>query len=100
MPQSTLTWLRFITPGIIVGVFIGLLGAITQLWPKWKPGNLNDGLYSLSVILPAGVYYLTPLRGRVNSKFHKDISKNIRDRIVKISGLPDAPEIYTWKALR
>lgn len=100
MSQSTLTWLRFVTPGILVLLFIGILGAVTGLWPMWQPGDWKDTSYSISVIIPAGIYYLTPVRDRMNRYFFRKISKNIRDRLVQISELPDLPDVYTWKALR
>jgi len=84
----------------LVLIFAGLLGQITGLWPSLWPQKLEDAISYSIVIIPAAIYYLTPLRDWANRKFFQDISENIRSKIVQISTLQDEPTVYTWKAIR
>jgi hypothetical protein len=77
MSQSTLKWLRFATPGVIILVFYAILGKLTGLWLVSLPGNLKDALPSATVLIPAGVYYLLPFRTWANRKYFDSVSENL-----------------------
>jgi hypothetical protein len=100
MSQTTLKWLRFAVPGLIILLFSFILGKITGLWSMPLPTNLKDVLPTLSVILPAGVYYLTPFRTWANRRYFNAVSGNIRSNLLRISGLCDKPTTYSWQAIR
>jgi hypothetical protein len=100
MSQSTLKWLRFATPGVIILVFHAILGRLTGLWLVSLPGNLKDALPSATVLIPAGVYYLLPFRTWANRKYFDAVSENLRSKMIRASGLSGDPVTYTWKALR
>jgi hypothetical protein len=100
MSQSTLKWLRFATPGVIILVFHAILGRLTGLWLVSFPDNLKDALPSATVLIPAGVYYLLPFRTWANRRYFDAVSENLRSKMVRASGLADDPIMYTWKALR
>jgi hypothetical protein len=100
MTQDIQKWLRFVTPGLIILIFAGLLGWITGLSPFYWPNKWSDAASSLTVLIPAGIYYLTPLRDKANRKFFTSVTENLRSNLVRISGLQDDPATYTWKAVR
>jgi hypothetical protein len=80
--------------------FFAILGRLTDLWSVSFPDKPKDALLSMSVIIPAGVYYLTPFRSWANRKYFDRVSENLRANMVRISGLGDEPYLYTWRALR
>jgi len=98
MSQTTLEWLRFATPGAIIVICFVLLGRITELWAAPLPEKLLSS--SLTIIVPAGVYYLTPFRKWANQRFFDSVGENLRAKMVSISQLADEPTIYTWQVLR
>jgi hypothetical protein len=75
-------------------------GQVTHLWSMPGLDKVKDALPSLSVIIPAGVYYLTPFRRWANQRYFGSVSENLRVNMVRISGLCDVPTVYTWRALR
>lgn len=79
-------------------ICFALLGRITDLWAAPLPEKLLSS--SLTIIIPAGVYYLTPFRDWANRRFFDTVSENLRAKMVSISQLADEPTIYTWQALR
>ena len=92
------TW-RFIAPAVLIILFAALVGWITGLAQIPLP-SASKGSYSLSLLIPGLLYYITPLRSLLNDPHHSKLVEHIRSRMVGIAGVPDRPEKYTWKALR
>ncbi|MEA5470175.1 hypothetical protein [Spirulina sp. 06S082] len=99
MSLETQKWLRFITPGILIILFGIFLGRVTGLWKFAFPSDFKEASVSLVFIIPAAVYYLTPLRSYANGKFFDEISENLRSEIVRISEFEDG-EYFNWKSVR
>lgn len=100
MAIFVLKTLRYVTPGFLILIMGGVLGTATELWPGYWPENPEQASKSLGLLSPAGVYYLTPLRSWANRSYHADIAEHLRGGLIKIAGLTDNPEIYSWKAIR
>ncbi len=100
MSQENLKWMRFITPAIIILLFWSIAGTVTDLWDPIWPETPEQWKASTLYVILALIYYLTPLRKLSNKLFFKDITENIRAKLVKISGTEDNKELYSWKSLR
>lgn len=101
MSVETLQWLRWITPGVIIVFFTGVLGQLTGMWSTLdihSPIDIEKP--TLSVIIPAAIYYLTPLRTWSNQHYFNKISEHLRMRLLQIANIPDDPKKYTWKTMR
>lgn len=90
---------RLIAPAVLIIVFAALLAWLTGIGTVPLP-DLNKGSYSLSLLVPGLLYYITPLRSLLNDPHHSRLVEHIRVRMVSIADVPDRPEAYTWKALR
>ncbi|WP_292588618.1 hypothetical protein, partial [Mesorhizobium sp.] len=69
MSLSLQKWLRFVTPGFLILVFSWFLGKATGLWGFQLPEKPQEALPTLTVLIPAAIYYLTPLRSSSNQKY-------------------------------
>jgi hypothetical protein len=99
MTIDTLKHLRRITPAAIIIVYSLVLGQIIGWW-KFPLPKLSD-LGEMPVPIIIGLlYYITPLRERVNSVHHNLIIELLRSKIVSITGRPDNADLYTWKRLK
>lgn len=80
-------------------VYWGLFGKIVGLWTTPIPDFSKDYLLPI-VVVPAVIYYITPLRKLVNAPHHRRVDENLRRGLVSIAGYPDRVDKYTWKSLR
>lgn len=99
MELGILKIIRLIVPAAIIIVFAKLLGFITGWWTTTIP-DFEKAQYIPSVIVPAVIYYITPLRQWINAPHHRRISEKLRSGLVQITGYPDQQDKYTWKKLR
>ena len=99
MTIGYLKLVRFVVPAALVLVFGKILGFFTGWWTTSLP-DFEKSQYLPSVIIPAAIYYVTPLRRWTNGFHHKRISEALRVGLVRITGYEDRPDKYTWKALR
>jgi hypothetical protein len=99
MTKDTLKHLRNITPGIIITVYFAVLGQITGLWNFPVP-NLADIEKAPIPIIIGFLYYVSPLRDRINSAHHKYVIELLRSKLVDISGLPDNRNLYPWNLVK
>lgn len=100
MNQSTLKWLRLITPGIIILVFSLLLGNATGLWTFALPSSIAELKKSLIIIVIGGIYYMLPIRKWFNKKYFNEVTENLRSGLVQISGLRDDQDALSWRSIR
>lgn len=100
MTLDTLNHLRKVTPVAIILAFTFLLGYTTNTWtmsvPTWD--SIEKG--GVGVIFIALVYYISPLRDRMNKQHHKRITDLLRLRLVQLSGKADNPDLYKWRTLK
>jgi hypothetical protein len=99
MTKDTLKHLRNITPGIIITVYFAVLGQITGLWNFPVP-NLADIEKAPIPIIIGFLYYVSPLRDRINSAHHKYVIELLRSKLVDISVLPDNRNLYPWNLVK
>jgi hypothetical protein len=99
MTIGTLKHLRRIVPAGIIIVYSIVLGQIIGWW-KFPLPKLSD-LGEMPVPIIIGLlYYVTPLRERINAVHHNLIKELLRSKIVSITGRPDNSDFYTWKRLK
>jgi hypothetical protein len=96
---ATLKLARFIVPGVIATLYAAFFGYLTDLW-SFKTPTPENALRSIFCIVPAILYYVTPLRHYINKPHHDNITEHIRTQLVGVSGRIDDPEKYSWKILR
>jgi cytochrome c biogenesis protein CcdA len=90
---------RFIAPAVIILIYAKLLGWFTGWWITTLPDFTKAASLPV-VVIPAALYYITPLRRWINAPHHKQVTERLRRGLVSISGYPDQVERYTWKKLR
>jgi hypothetical protein len=96
---ETLNHLRFIAPGIIAICFAAILGWLSGMWSIKVP-ELKDAATLLVFLLPAALYYVTPVRTLVN-KLHADrITNNIVDQFVRIGRGVENEGRYQWSQIK
>lgn len=101
MSISTVNFLRFIVPSILTLVYWSIwvwliTGRNTQL------PDLSKAQYSPVIIFIALVYYILPLRKKLNEPSHRRIIENLRLRILQIAGVEGKKdeEKYSWKRIK
>lgn len=99
MSLSQLMLVRFIVPAALMLLYAKLLGAMTGLWSTPLP-DFEKSSYLPIIVIPAVIYYVTPLRKWTNAYHHKRIVDRLRVGLVQITGYPDREDRYTWKKLR
>jgi hypothetical protein len=99
MAIGVLKLVRFIIPAALIILFSKLLGFVTGWWTTVLP-DFEKSQYLPSVIVPAAIYYITPLRRWTNTPHHKRITEHLRRGLVQIAGYADREDKYTWKKLR
>ena len=99
MPLSFLKSLRVFIPAALILVYWSLLGKIVGLWKISIPDFSKD-YYTSVMIVPAAIYYITPLRKWINAPYHNRVVSNLRVGLVNVAGYSDKPNVYTWKSLR
>jgi hypothetical protein len=90
---------RFVVPAALILLFAKLLGFLTGWWTTTLP-DFEKSQYLPSVIIPAVIYYITPLRRWTNAPHHRRVTERLRSGMVQISGYPDQETKYTWKKMR
>jgi hypothetical protein len=90
---------RLFVPAALILVYWSLFGKIVGLWALQIPDFSKD-YYLPIIIIPAALYYVTPLRTWANARYHKRVTENLRAGLVRIAGYSDDPDAYTWKRLR
>jgi hypothetical protein len=96
---ATLKLARLIIPGVIAAIYAALFGYLTDLWSFHIP-KIEDALNSLFFIIPAILYYVTPVRRYINKPHHNTINEHIRRGLVGVSERADQPDKYSWKVIR
>ncbi len=99
MTKDTLKRLRTITPGVIVAVYFVILGQITGLWNFPVPNIVDLEKAPIPIIIGL-LYYILPLRSRINSIHHNQIIELLRYKLVKIAGVPDNLNLYKWSVVK
>jgi hypothetical protein len=99
MAIGLLKLVRFVVPAALLILFSKLLGFVTGWWTTVLP-DFEKSQYLPSVIIPAAIYYITPLRRWTNAPHHNRITERLRSGLVQITGYPDRKDRYTWKKLR
>ncbi len=99
MAITLLKFIRFVVPAAIILFFTKLLGIFTGLWNTTLP-DFEKSQYLPVVVIPAALYYITPLRRWANAPHHRRITERLRVGLVNITGYEDQPERYTWEKLR
>lgn len=100
MSLSTLRFIRFFAPAIILVVLTYVLAKMLGIRSADVPVSFNDLGYNLSYLVIAAFYDFTPLRSLAHEPFLVDVNETIRARLVSISGLPDHPTKFAWKRVR
>lgn len=100
MSLSTLRFIRFFAPAVILVVLTYVLAKMLRITPADVPVSFNDLGYNLSYLVIAAIYDFTPLRDFAYRPFLADIDERIRARLVVISGLPDDPRKFAWKRVQ
>ena len=99
MTLNTMQIWRWITPAVLIIVYGAVIWFIVLGTFPSLP-DFSKAPYLVSVVVPAALYYITPLRAWVNRSAHERITENLRAGMVSISGYEDKPEKYTWLSLR
>lgn len=99
MTLNTMQIWRWITPAVLIIVYSAVIWFIVLGTFPSLP-DFSKAPYLVSVVVPAALYYITPLRAWVNRSAHERITENLRAGMVSISGYDDKPEKYTWLSLR
>ena len=99
MAIGLLKLVRFIVPAALILLFAKLLGLLTGWWTTTLP-DFEKSQYLPIIVIPAAIYYITPLRRWTNAPHHKRIAERLRSGLVQMTGYPDRKEIYTWDKLR
>jgi hypothetical protein len=99
MAIGLLKLVRFLVPAALILIFGKLLGFLTGWWTTTLP-DFEKSQYLPSIVIPAAIYYITPLRRWTNAPHHRRITERLRSGLVKITGYPDREDKYTWEKLR
>ncbi|MER9445189.1 hypothetical protein NKI79_28185 [Mesorhizobium sp. M0340] len=99
MTLNTMQIWRLLVPAVLIIVYGAaawsiLMGRFLQM------PDFSKAPYLVGVVVPAALYYVTPLRTWVNKGQHERIAENLRAGMVRIAGYEDKPDKYTWVNLR
>jgi len=97
MSSSTLSFIRFFAPAVILVVLVYMVGKILGLTKEEVPVSVNDLGYNLGYLIIAAIYQYLPIRGWAYKPFRENIDERIRLRLIAISGVSDDPEKLSWK---
>jgi hypothetical protein len=87
MNISLLKLVRFVVPAALALIFLKALGFATGLWTTTLP-DFEKSQYLPIIMVPAALYYITPLRSLINAPHHKRIEQRLRLGLIQISGYP------------
>lgn len=99
MSLGLLKLVRFLIPAALILSFTKLLGFFTGWWTTTLP-DFSKGEYLPAVVVPAVLYYVTPLRRWINAPHHTQVTERLRSGLVTITGYQDKTDRYSWKNLR
>lgn len=97
MSRSTLRFIRFFAPAVILVVLAYATAKILRLTSEDMPVSVNDLGYNPSYLIIAAMYQYLPVREWAHRPFREKIDERIRTRLVDISGLPDNQTNFSWK---
>lgn len=100
MVLHTLKQLRIVVPGFIILLAAATLGVFTGLWKIELPKTWAEAQKLLVVVILGAVYYVLPIRESANRRYFETVNDHLRAGLVRISGFPDEPDVFSWKALR
>jgi hypothetical protein len=98
--RSTLRFIRFFAPAVILVVLAYATAKILKLTSEDMPVSVNDLGYNLGYLIIAAIYQYLPVRDWAYRPFREDIDERIRTRLVAISGLTDLPTKFSWNRVR
>lgn len=96
MSRSTLHFIRFLAPAVILVVLSYALAKVMKFTSDDVPVNVNDLGYNLSYLILAAIYQFLPIRRWAFDPFLVDIDSRIRLRLILISGSPDDRVKFHW----
>ncbi|RUV80882.1 MAG: hypothetical protein E5Y35_04305 [Mesorhizobium sp.] len=99
MTLNTMQIWRWFTPAALIIVYGAVIWFILMGTFPGLP-DFSKVPYLIGVVVPAALYYITPLRTWVNKGSHERVTENLRAGMVKIAGYEDKPDKYTWPGLR
>lgn len=100
MTLSTLRFVRFFAPALILVVLSYGIAKILRVTTADIPVSFNDLGYNLSYVILAAIYEFLPLRKIAYAPFRDDIDERIRARMVAISGFTDDPAKFAWSRVK
>ncbi len=99
MTLNTLKIWRLLVPGALI-VLYGVLLSYLLFGTAWEIPDYSKAPYLIIVVIPGVLYYITPIRARINNANHDQITENLRAGLVSIAGYSDDRVKYSWKNLR
>jgi hypothetical protein len=99
MSLSDMKLWRLFIPAILIVAYGILLFYLVNHKLLQMP-DISKAPHLIVFIIPAALYYVTPLRKWFNSDSHEKINEALRSGLVTITGYTDKPSVYTWKNLR
>lgn len=100
MTRSTLRFIRFFSPAIILVVLSYAIAKVVGYRSEDVPISVNDLGYNLGYLIIAAIYQYLPFTRWAHALFRADIDRRIRRRLVQISGMPDDPDKFSWKRVQ
>lgn len=97
MSRSTLRFIRFFAPAVILVVLAYATAKILKVTAEDLPVSVNDLGYNLSYLIIAAIYQYLPVRDWAYRPFRENIDERIRTRLVAISGFPDDLTKFSWR---
>ncbi|NKN03067.1 hypothetical protein [Rhizobium leguminosarum] len=99
MTVGTLKIWRLFVPAALMIIYGALLSFVTY-GTTWEMPEFSKAPYLIVMVVPAVLYYITPVRAWMNDASHDRIAENLRAGLVAIAGYKDDKEKYSWKNLR
>uniref|UniRef100_Q11FT6 Uncharacterized protein n=1 Tax=Chelativorans sp. (strain BNC1) TaxID=266779 RepID=Q11FT6_CHESB len=99
MTLGTMKIWRLFVPAALIIIY-GMILAYIVAGVRWEIPDLSNAPYLIILLIPAVLYYITPIRGWINQASHTRITENLRAGMVEIAGYDDDPQKYSWPNLR
>jgi hypothetical protein len=99
MTLGTMKIWRLFAPAVMIIVY-GMILAYIVAGAQWEMPDFSKTPYLAILLIPAILYYITPVRGWINQASHARITENLRVGMVKVAGYDDSPQKYSWINLR
>jgi len=100
MSSTTLRFIRFFAPAVILVVLTYAILKMVNVRTDDMPISVNDLGYNLSYLIIAAIYQYLPLRDAAYRPFITWIDGQIRSEMVKISALPDDTDRFSWENVK